>query len=100
VVVAPDLFWRMEPGVDLGYSEEDFGKAFEYYGKFDVDKAIADMTTTVSSMRQLEKLKGGIGALGFCLGGKLALLCGGCRGRYRSCQQNHLPHDATRRRGR
>lgn len=74
VVVAPDLFWRMEPGVELGYSEEEFGKAFEYYGKFDIEKAIEDMTTTVSAMRKLDKLKGGVGALGFCLGGKLAYL--------------------------
>lgn len=27
VVLAPDLFWRMEPGVELGYTEADFGKA-------------------------------------------------------------------------
>ena len=74
VAVAPDLFWRMEPGIELGYSEEDFGTAFDYYGRFDVDKAIVDMTTTVQAMRNLDGLKGGIGALGFCLGGKLAYL--------------------------
>jgi len=74
VVVAPDLFWRMEPGVDLGYSEEDFGKAFEFFQKFDVPKAIEDMTTTVTAMRGLDRLKGGVGALGYCLGGKLAYL--------------------------
>ena len=74
VVVAPDLFWRMQPGIELGYSEEDFGKAFGYYQEFDAEKAIADMTTTVSAMKHLDKLKGGIGALGFCLGGKLAYL--------------------------
>ena len=74
VVVAPDLFWRMEPGIELGYSEQDFGKAFGYFGQFDVDKAVVDMTTTVQAMRKLDMLKGGIGALGFCLGGKLAYL--------------------------
>ena len=30
VCLVPDLFWRMEPGVDLGYSEADFAKAFDY----------------------------------------------------------------------
>ena len=30
VCLVPDLFWRMEPGVDLGYDEADFAKAFEY----------------------------------------------------------------------
>ncbi len=74
VVVAPDLFWRMEPGIELGYSEEDFGKAFGYYQKFDVDKAVVDMTTTVAAMQKMDKHKGGIGTIGFCLGGKLAYL--------------------------
>ena len=74
VVVAPDLFWRLEPGIELGYSEEDFGRAFGYYQEFDVEKAIKDMTTTVAAMRNLDGLKGGIGSLGFCLGGKLSYL--------------------------
>ena len=37
VCLVPDLFWRMEPGVDLGYSEGDFTKAFGFYQRFDVD---------------------------------------------------------------
>ncbi|MEO8631639.1 MAG: dienelactone hydrolase family protein, partial [Betaproteobacteria bacterium] len=28
VVLAPDLFWRMETDVDIGYSEADMQKAF------------------------------------------------------------------------
>jgi carboxymethylenebutenolidase len=34
VVLAPDLFWRIEPGIELGYSEADFGKAFGYHQRF------------------------------------------------------------------
>jgi len=74
VVVAPDLFWRMQPGIELGYGEEDFGKAFGYYQKFDVPKAIEDMTSTVEAIRGLSNSAGGVGALGYCLGGKLAYL--------------------------
>src|ERR1700749_3937155 len=37
VVLAPDLFWRLEPGVDLGYTEADFNKAFGYYQRFDAN---------------------------------------------------------------
>src|SRR5262249_41041475 len=37
VVLAPDLFWRLEPGVEL--DESDFEKAFALYQKFDVPKA-------------------------------------------------------------
>src|SRR3984957_14879147 len=31
VVLAPDLFWRLEPGIELGYSEADFNKAFGFF---------------------------------------------------------------------
>ena len=74
VVVAPDLFWRMEPGIELGYGEEDMGKAFGYYEQFNIDNAISDMTATVNAMRNMEGVKGKIGSLGFCLGGKLSYL--------------------------
>jgi carboxymethylenebutenolidase len=37
VVIAPDLFWRLEPGVEL--NESQFEKAFGLYQKFDVAKA-------------------------------------------------------------
>jgi len=74
VVVCPDLFWRMQPGVDLGYTEADYGKAFGYYQKFDVMKSVEDMTATVKAMRAMPEVKGKIGALGFCLGGRLVYL--------------------------
>ena len=74
VVLVPDLFWRMEPGVVLGYSDEDFGKAFGFYQQFDVDQGIKDVGDTVAALRSMEQCKGKIGALGYCLGGKLAYL--------------------------
>src|SRR6478752_730193 len=30
VVLAPDLFWRLDKDVDLGYTEADWKKAFDY----------------------------------------------------------------------
>ncbi len=73
-VVAPDLFWRLQPGIELGYDEASFGQAFGYYQRFDMGLAIADMQATVQAMRGHAAVQGGIGALGFCLGGKLAYL--------------------------
>jgi len=72
VVLAPDLFWRLEPGVEL--DESDFEKAFTLYQKFDVPKAVEDIVATVAALRARPACKGKIGALGFCLGGKLAYL--------------------------
>lgn len=81
VVLAPDLFWRMEPGVELGYSEADFGKAFGHFGAFDWAKAVEDMQATVDHLKAMDAVKGHgrngktqVAALGYCLGGKLAYL--------------------------
>ena len=74
VVVAPDLFWRLAPGIELTRSEADFQQALDYMGRFDVDKAVADITATVAAVRALPQVKGMVGALGFCLGGRLAYL--------------------------
>ncbi|RMF33984.1 MAG: dienelactone hydrolase family protein [Alphaproteobacteria bacterium] len=74
VTIVPDLFWRMEPGVELGYSEEDFGKAFALYQKFDVDQAIGDVQDTITQLRGMDGVKGKVGAIGYCLGGLLAWL--------------------------
>ena len=74
VVLAPDLFWRMEPGIELGYSEADFNKAFGYYQRFDANQSIKDAADALKVLRARPECKGKVGALGFCLGGKLAYL--------------------------
>jgi carboxymethylenebutenolidase len=77
VVYAPDLFWRIEPGIDLGYSPDDWQRAFSLFGAFDVDRGIDDIRATVAALRN--DLAGGggdggVGCVGYCLGGKLAML--------------------------
>ncbi len=74
VVLVPDLFWRMKPGIVLGYSDEDFGQAFDYYQRFDVDQGIKDTADAIKSLRELPECTGKVGALGYCLGGNLAYL--------------------------
>ena len=75
VVLVPDLFWRMQPGIVLGYNEEDFGQAFEYYQRFDVDQGIKDVADTIAALRAMPECSTGkVGALGYCLGGNLAYL--------------------------
>ena len=74
VVIAPDLFWRIEPGIELGYTDEDFQKALAFRQQFDIDKSVEDIAATVSALRALPQCVGKVGALGFCLGGKLAWL--------------------------
>src|SRR6516225_5442682 len=74
VVLAPDLFWRIEPGIELGFTDADRQKAFAYREKFDVDKSVEDIGATIAALKGLPECKGKIGAIGFCLGGLLAYL--------------------------
>jgi carboxymethylenebutenolidase len=74
VVLAPDLFWRLQPGIELGYSADDVQKARGYYQRFDIDQAMKDVADTVKALRAMPACHGKVAALGFCLGGKLAYL--------------------------
>lgn len=74
VVVAPDLFWRVKPGVELGYDQASLKEAFEVYAKFDPDLGVRDIASTISLLRGLPFCKGKIGGLGYCLGGRLIVL--------------------------
>ncbi len=74
VVLAPDLFWRIEPGLDLSYSPEEWQQAFGLFQAFDVDKGIEDIAATIDAMRARDDQVGGVGCVGYCLGGKLAYL--------------------------
>lgn len=74
VVMVPDLFWRIEPGVVLESSEQDLARAFELYGQLDVDKAIEDVAATIAALRAHAAQVGKVGAVGYCLGGRLAWL--------------------------
>jgi carboxymethylenebutenolidase len=75
LAVAPDLFWRQEPGVDItDKTDEEWKKAFQLYGGFDVDLGIADLKSTLAHLRSMSECTGKVGTVGFCLGGKLAYL--------------------------
>ncbi len=75
LAVCPDLFWRIEPGVDItDKSEAEWKKAFELYNAFDVDAGVKDIAATITRVRQDAGCSGKVGAVGFCLGGLLAFL--------------------------
>ena len=75
VALCPDLFWRIEPGIQItDQTEAEWQKAFELFGKFDVDAGVTDIAATVAHLRGLDACSGKIGAVGYCLGGQLAYL--------------------------
>ena len=74
LALAPDLFWRLEPGVELDPDvEAEFKHALELMGRFDQDQGVKDIEATIRHARGTlgtEK----VGAVGFCLGGRLAYM--------------------------
>ena len=74
VVLAPDLFHAMEQRVELGYEGADMEKAFGFYQRFDPEAAVPDIIASVAALRARPECTGKVGAIGFCLGGKLAWL--------------------------
>jgi carboxymethylenebutenolidase len=73
--LSPDLFWRQEPGVRLdNYDEADWAKAFKLFGGFDQDKAVDDIKATLAALRATAGVSGKAGAVGYCLGGRMAYL--------------------------
>jgi carboxymethylenebutenolidase len=75
VALCPDLFWRQEPGIQLtDKSEEEWGKAFGYMQGFDFDKGMSDIASTIAALRGLDACTGKVGAIGYCLGGRLSMV--------------------------
>lgn len=75
LAIAPDLFWRIEPGVDItDQSKAEWDKAFSLYNAFDVDLGVKDIDATIDFIREHDGCSGKVGAVGYCLGGLLAYL--------------------------
>jgi carboxymethylenebutenolidase len=75
IAIAPDLFWRQEPGVSItDKSEAEWKKAFALMNGFDQDKGVEDLKTTLAAARELPGANGKAGTIGFCLGGRLAVM--------------------------
>lgn len=75
IAVAPDLFWRSEPGVQLSEAEEGgWKRAFELYQAFDIDRGVRDIAATIRAARALPDANGKVGVTGYCLGGLLTYL--------------------------
>lgn len=72
-VLVPDLFWRLEPGIELGYGQDDMTRALGLYQALDQDLAVKDIGSALAHLRARAECDGKAAVLGFCLGGTLAL---------------------------
>ena len=75
LAVAPDLFWRLEPGVELDPDvEAEFKQALDLMNRFNQDQGIRDIEATIRAARSRLADGGKVGAVGYCLGGRLAFM--------------------------
>lgn len=73
LALAPDLFWRIEPGIELDPDvPSELQQGLDYLGQFDQDKAVADIEATIRKARELSG--GKVGVVGYCIGGRLAYM--------------------------
>jgi carboxymethylenebutenolidase len=74
VALAPDLFWRLQPGVDItDGTEAEWQRAFSLMQRFDADKGVEDIGAAIDLLRARSDVNK-VGAVGYCLGGLLAYL--------------------------
>ncbi len=72
---APNLFWRLEPGIELDPDVPDqFKQALDLMGRFDQDQGVVDIEATIRAARARLGEGGKVGVVGYCLGGRLAFM--------------------------
>jgi carboxymethylenebutenolidase len=75
LALAPDLFWRIEKGVELDPDvEAEFKQALGLMNRFDQDKGVEDIEATIRAARARLPEGGKVGVVGYCLGGRLAFM--------------------------
>ena len=73
--VAPDLFWRQEPGADLSVtSEPDWQHGLRLYQAYDRDAGARDIKETINAVAKLPECTGKVAVLGYCLGALMVFL--------------------------
>src|SRR6478672_8705554 len=75
IAVAPDLFWRQEPGVDLNVnSEADWQHGLRLYAAYDRNAGAKDIMETVRTAVELPESAGKVALQGYCLGALMAFI--------------------------
>jgi carboxymethylenebutenolidase len=73
LAVAPDLFWRIKPGIELDPDvEAELNEAFGYFQIYNADEGVADIEAAIKHLHGQGIMK--VGCVGYCLGGRLAYM--------------------------
>ena len=73
--ICPDLFWRQKPGIQItDKTKAEWDQAMGLMQGMDQDKGVEDLKATLAAVRKHPACTGRAGAVGFCLGGRLAYM--------------------------
>jgi carboxymethylenebutenolidase len=73
--LAPDLFWRLQPGIDLNPDlPDEFQTALGLMQRFDQEQGVADIEAMIRAARSRLPAGARVGCVGYCLGGRLAFM--------------------------
>src|SRR5689334_15063687 len=77
LAIAPDLFWRIKPGIDItDQTDAEWKEALGYMNQLDKNASVKDVAATLTHARAMGASKAG--CLGYCMGGYIAFLAA-CR---------------------
>ena len=75
IALAPDLYWRQEPGVDLNVtSQADWDHGLRLYQAYDRDAGVRDIKDAIDAVRSLPEYNGKVALLGYCLGALMVFM--------------------------
>ena len=75
VALAPEVFWRTAPGIELGYDQNGLAKGMELMMQVKASEAVGDTSAAIDWLKKRPDVGGrGTGAMGFCFGGHLTYL--------------------------
>lgn len=72
VVVAPELYWRLDDAPLEESASDVLDQAMGLAGRLDWQTTVQDAVTALDHLRSREEVAGGVGVVGFCFGGGLA----------------------------
>ena len=74
LALAPDIFWRFAPGVELDPDVPDqLQEAFGYFGQYDPQLGVKDIEAAIHWLKR-ERGMPKVGLVGYCLGGRMAYM--------------------------
>jgi carboxymethylenebutenolidase len=77
LAIAPDLFWRIKPGIELtDQTDAEWKEALDHMNALDKNASVRDVAATLAHARGMGVSKAGV--MGYCMGGYIAFLAA-CR---------------------